>query len=89
MSDGKPDPQKDWVNAHMGRTSKETSHRLLTTAQPRPPLDAPMLTLRGVPSSKSSVITPRSIWPGLAFRKSGNTRTVAGCEGATLAFAGR
>jgi len=48
MSDVKPDPQKDWVNAHMGRTSKETSHRLLTTAQPRPPADAPVLTLRGV-----------------------------------------
>jgi len=50
MSDDKPDRQKDWVNAHMGRTSKETAHRLLTTAQPRPPADAPRLTLRGVPA---------------------------------------
>ena len=38
----------DWVNAHMGRTSKETAQRLLTTAQPRPPGDAPVLKLRGV-----------------------------------------
>jgi hypothetical protein len=48
MSDPSRDPQKDWVNAHMGRTSKETAHRLLTTDQPRPPEDAPVLTLRGV-----------------------------------------
>ena len=48
MSNAKPDPQKDWVNAHMGRTSKETAHRLLTTEQPRPPENAPVLTLRGV-----------------------------------------
>jgi len=40
--------QQDWVNAHMGRSSKETAHRLLTTEQPRPPADAPVLTLRGV-----------------------------------------
>ena len=48
MNDASRDPQKDWVNAHMGRTSKETAHRLLTTDQPRPPADAPTLTLRGV-----------------------------------------
>jgi hypothetical protein len=48
MSDASRDPQKDWVNAHMGRTSKETAHRLLTTDQPRPPENAPVLTLRGV-----------------------------------------
>ena len=48
MSDANADRQKDWVNAHMGRTSKETAHRLLTTEQPRPPADAPVLTLRGV-----------------------------------------
>jgi hypothetical protein len=48
MSDSKRDPQKDWVNAHMGRSSKETSHRLLTTAQPQPPPGAPVLTLKGV-----------------------------------------
>jgi len=48
VSDANADRQKDWVNAHMGRTSKETAHRLLTTEQPRPPADAPMLTLRGV-----------------------------------------
>jgi hypothetical protein len=40
--------QQDWVNAHMGRTSKETAHQLLTTPQPRPPSGAPVLTLRGV-----------------------------------------
>lgn len=48
MSDATRDPQKDWVNAHMGRTSKETAHRLLTTEQPRPPENAPTLTLRKV-----------------------------------------
>jgi hypothetical protein len=48
MSDANLDRQKDWVNAHMGRTSKETAHRLLTTDQPRPPQDAPVLRLRGV-----------------------------------------
>ncbi|HEV2037949.1 MAG TPA: hypothetical protein VGQ96_05015 [Candidatus Eremiobacteraceae bacterium] len=40
--------REDWVNAHMGRTSKETAQRLLTTDQPRPPADAPMLKLRAV-----------------------------------------
>jgi hypothetical protein len=40
--------REDWVNAHMGRTSKETAQRLLTTPQPQPPADAPILTLRGV-----------------------------------------
>ena len=48
MSDTNEDRRKDWVNAHMGRTSKETAHRLLTTEQPRPPVGAPVLTLRGV-----------------------------------------
>ena len=48
MDDKNAERQKDWVNAHMGRTSKETAHRLLTTDQPRPPKDAPVLTLRGV-----------------------------------------
>ncbi len=52
MSDNdKPDAhaqRDDWVNAHMGRTSKETAQRLLTTEQPRPPADAPVLRLRGV-----------------------------------------
>ncbi len=32
----------------MGRTSKETAERLLSVEQPRPPTDAPVLTLRGV-----------------------------------------
>lgn len=50
MDDENADRQKDWVNAHMGRTSKETAHRLLTTDQPRPPKGAPVLTLRGVRS---------------------------------------
>lgn len=40
--------REDWVNAHMGRTSKETAARLLTTPQPQPPDDAPVLTLRAV-----------------------------------------
>lgn len=48
MNDSNADRQKDWVNAHMGRTSHETAHRLLTTEQPRPPAGAPILTLRGV-----------------------------------------
>jgi hypothetical protein len=58
MSDGpeKPkheesEPEKqrqDWVNMHMGRTSKETAERLLTVDQPRPPADAPIITLHAV-----------------------------------------
>lgn len=40
--------REDWVNRHMQRTSVETAQRLLTTAQPRPPADAPILHLRGV-----------------------------------------
>ena len=40
--------REDWVNMHMGRTSKETAKRLLTTEQPPPPAGAPTLTLRGV-----------------------------------------
>lgn len=48
MDEKNTERQKDWVNAHMGRTSKETAHRLLTTDQPRPPADSPTLTLRGV-----------------------------------------
>lgn len=39
---------EDWINAHMGRTSKETAARLLTTPQPAPPADAPLITLRSV-----------------------------------------
>jgi len=42
------DRQKDWVNAHMGRSSKETAKRILSTPQPAPPEGAPRLTLRGV-----------------------------------------
>lgn len=50
MSDKQgPEAQRDdWVNAHMGRTSKETAARLLSTAQPRPPADAPVLKLQSV-----------------------------------------
>ncbi|HEV2878971.1 MAG TPA: carboxylating nicotinate-nucleotide diphosphorylase [Candidatus Eremiobacteraceae bacterium] len=40
--------REDWVNAHMGRTSKETAQRLLTTQQPRPPEHAPILHLQAV-----------------------------------------
>jgi len=40
--------REDWVNQHMGRTSKETAQRLLTTEQPRPPAGAPTLRLQGV-----------------------------------------
>ena len=50
MTEKGRDPQQDWVNAHMGRTSKETAQRLLTSPQPMPPDDAPVLTLRSVPS---------------------------------------
>ena len=42
------DPQQDWVNKHLGRSSKETAHRLLTTPQPMPPPGAPTLALREV-----------------------------------------
>jgi hypothetical protein len=42
------DVQQDWVNAHLGRSSKQTVERLLTSPQARPPDDAPILTLRGV-----------------------------------------
>lgn len=38
----------NWVDAHMGRTSKETAERLLTVEQPRPPADAPVLRLKSV-----------------------------------------
>ena len=48
MDEKNADRQKDWVNAHMGRTSKETAERLLTTDQPRAPAAGPVLTLRGV-----------------------------------------
>jgi hypothetical protein len=40
--------REDWVNKHMQRTSVETAQRLLTTAQPRPPSDAPTLRLCSV-----------------------------------------
>jgi hypothetical protein len=49
-SDG-PDTEKqrmNWVDAHMGRTSKETAERLLSVEQPRPPAGAPILRLDGV-----------------------------------------
>jgi len=42
------DVQQDWVNAHLGRSSKQTVERLLTSPQAQPPADAPVLTLRGV-----------------------------------------
>ena len=41
----------NWVDAHMGRTSKETAERLLTVDQPRPPADAPVLKLKSVHAS--------------------------------------
>lgn len=44
------DAQKNWINAHMGRSSKDTAERLLSSQQPKPPPDAPILTLRGVPA---------------------------------------
>lgn len=40
--------RRSWVDAHMGRTSKETAERLLTVDQPRPPADAPILRLKSV-----------------------------------------
>lgn len=51
MSDNTSDTEKQrlsWVDAHMGRTSKETAERLLSVAQPRPPADAPTLKLKGL-----------------------------------------
>ncbi|HKW45135.1 MAG TPA: hypothetical protein VJN22_05710 [Candidatus Eremiobacteraceae bacterium] len=42
------DLQQDWVNAHLGRSSKQTVERLLTSPQPRPPDNAAVLSLRGV-----------------------------------------
>ena len=42
------DVQQDWVNAHLGRSSKQTVERLLTSPQPKPPENSPVLTLRGV-----------------------------------------
>jgi hypothetical protein len=42
------DPQRDWVNAHMGKTSKQAAQRLLSAPQTPAPPDAPRLTLRGV-----------------------------------------
>ena len=48
MAEPTRDPQRDWVNAHMGKTSKQTAERLLTTEQPKPPENAPTLTLHGV-----------------------------------------
>ena len=42
------DIQQDWVNAHLGKSSKQTVERLLTSPQARPHADAPVLTLRGV-----------------------------------------
>lgn len=38
----------NWVNAHMGRTSKETAARLLSTPQPAPPADGATITLHAV-----------------------------------------
>jgi len=38
----------DWVNAHLGSSSKETSKRLLSTPQPQAPPNAPILALRRV-----------------------------------------
>jgi hypothetical protein len=42
------DVQQDWVNAHLGKSSKQTVERLLSAPTARPPADAPILTLRGV-----------------------------------------
>lgn len=45
---GKAGEKPDWINAHMGSSSRKTAERLLSTAQPKPAADAPVLTLRGV-----------------------------------------
>ena len=42
------DIQQDWVNKHLGRSSKQTVERLLTSPQAPPPAGSPLLTLRGV-----------------------------------------
>jgi hypothetical protein len=48
MNDTNADPKQDWVNAHMGRTSRQTAERLLSTRQPASSPSSPTLTLRGV-----------------------------------------
>lgn len=48
MSDDKDRLRDDWVNAHMGASSKQTAERLLSSPQPAPPPGAPRLILRGV-----------------------------------------
>jgi hypothetical protein len=51
MSPNEHDPHRqrlNWVDAHMGRTSKETAERLLKVEQPRPPANSPILHLKGV-----------------------------------------
>jgi hypothetical protein len=48
MSKRPEDVQQDWVNAHLGKSSKQTVERLLTAPQARPPEGSPILTLRGV-----------------------------------------
>jgi hypothetical protein len=51
MTSNNSDAEKqrlNWVDAHMGRTSKETAERLLSVEQPRPPADAPRLRLTAV-----------------------------------------
>ncbi len=47
-ADKSSDPQKDWVNAHMRKTSKDVARRLLTDPQNGPPDNAPIMTLQGV-----------------------------------------
>ncbi len=42
------DIQQDWVNKHLGRSSKQTVERLLTSPQAPPPEGSPVLTLRSV-----------------------------------------
>lgn len=42
MNQNKP----DWINAHMGSSSRKTADRLLSTPQPKPGPDAPTLSLR-------------------------------------------
>lgn len=48
MSDTSAEPKPDWVIGHMGRTSRQTAERLLSTQQPEPASGGPTLILRGV-----------------------------------------
>jgi len=47
QSDG-GEKRPDWINEHLGKSSRDTSERLLSTPQPRPDPNGPRLKLRNV-----------------------------------------